>query len=136
YSALESNPMQYLLPAQGVAAFVYDKRGTGGSAGEYTQDFHALAGDAVAALAEARRLHPAGFSAAGFVGASQGGWVAPLARSRSDAVFVAALHGLAESTLAENGEQVLNVLRAKGHGDDVLVQAREATEATARLIAS
>ena len=136
YSALESNPMQYLLPAQGVAAFVYDKRGTGGSAGEYTQDFHALAGDAVAALAEARRLHPAGFSAAGFVGASQGGWVAPLAASRSDADYVVALYGLAENALAEDREQVMNDLRAKGHGDDVLEQAREVTDATARLIAS
>lgn len=73
-SAVDGDAMQYLLPAQGVAVFVYDKRGTGGSSGEYTQDFHALAGDAVAALQTARRMRPGGFPRAGYVGASQGGW--------------------------------------------------------------
>jgi dienelactone hydrolase len=136
FAAVGSNAMQYLLPAQGVAAFVYDKRGTGGSTGEYTQDFHALSGDAVAALAEARRLHPAGFPAEGFVGASQGGWVAPLAASRTDVDYVVALYGLAENPLAEDREQVMNDLRAKGHGEEVLAQAREVTDATARLMAS
>ncbi|MGO1542665.1 MAG: hypothetical protein ACTHXB_13770, partial [Luteimonas sp.] len=43
YSGVDIYPKQYLLPAQGVAVFVYDKRGTGGSQGEYTQDFHVLA---------------------------------------------------------------------------------------------
>src|SRR5690606_15049951 len=125
YSGVDGYPMQYLLPAQGVAVFVYDKRGTGGSQGEYSQDFHALAGDAVAALAEARRLHPPGFSRAGFVGSSQGGWVAPLAASRSDADYVVVLYGMAEGALAEDREQVMDELRRKGHGDEVLARARE-----------
>lgn len=136
YSGVDSYPMQYLLPARGIAVFVYDKRGTGGSDGEYTQDFHALAGDAIAALSEARRLHPPGFTRAGFVGSSQGGWIAPLAASRSDADYVVALYGLAENALAEDREQVMNDLRAKGHGDEVLAQAREVTDATAALMAS
>ena len=136
YSGVDSYPMQYLLPARGVAVFVYDKRGTGGSEGEYTQDFHALAGDAIAALAEARCLHAAGFSRAGFVGASQGGWIAPLAASRSDADYAVALFGLAENALAEDREQVMDELRAKGHGDEVLAQAREVTDATSMLMAS
>src|SRR3546814_20786511 len=55
-SAIDYNYMQYLLPAQGVGVFVYDKRGTGRSTGSYTQDFHLLAGDARAALVEALRL--------------------------------------------------------------------------------
>ncbi len=136
YSGVDSYPLQYLLPARGVAVFVYDKRGTGGSDGEYTQDFHVLAGDAIAALSEARRLHPQGFIEAGFVGSSQGGWIAPLAASRSDADYVVALYGLAENALAEDREQVMNDLRAKGHGDEVLAQAREVTDATATLMAS
>jgi len=136
YSGVDSYPLQYLLPAQGVAVFVYDKRGTGGSDGEYTQDFHALAADAVAALAEARRIHPEGFARAGFVGASQGGWIAPLAASRSDADYVVALFGLAENALAEDREQVMNDLRAKGHGEDVLEKAHEVTDATATLMLS
>ncbi|MGJ4801625.1 alpha/beta hydrolase family protein [Luteimonas sp. SDU82] len=135
YSGVDSYPLQYLLPARGVAVFVYDKRGTGGSEGEYTQDFHALAGDAIAALAEARRMAP-GLGRAGFVGSSQGGWIAPLAASRSDADYAVALFGLAENALAEDREQVMDELRAKGHGDDVLAQAREVTDATATLMAS
>src|SRR5690606_15017277 len=132
----DTNAFQYLLPAQGVAVFVYDKRGTGGSDGRYTQDFHALAGDAVAALAAARRMHPDGFGQAGFVGASQGSWVAPLAASRSDADFAVALFGLAVSPLAEDRAQVEDDLRAKGHGEDAVEASREITDATGRLMAS
>ncbi|WP_187775612.1 alpha/beta hydrolase family protein [Luteimonas suaedae] len=136
YSAVDIYPLQYLLPAQGVAVFVYDKRGTGGSEGEYTQDFHVLADDAVAALDEARRLAPDAFSRTGYVGGSQGGWIAPLAASRSRVDYAVAMFGLAEGALAEDREQVMNDLRAAGHGEDVLAKAREVTDATALLMAS
>jgi len=81
YSSLEYEAYPWALAAQDVAAFIYDKRGTGASQGEYTQDFHVLAADARAALGEARRLAGARASSAGFLGISQGGWVAPLAAS-------------------------------------------------------
>lgn len=136
YSGVDIYPKQYLLPAQGVAVFVYDKRGTGGSQGEYTQDFHVLADDAVAALETARRLRPGAFSRTGFVGASQGGWIAPLAASRSDVDYVVAEYGLAETALAEDREQVMDDMRAAGHDDEVLAKAREVTDATALLITS
>jgi len=55
-SARESYALQRLLPAENVGAFVYDKRGTGGSDGKYTQDFDTLADDAVAAMREAKRI--------------------------------------------------------------------------------
>jgi uncharacterized protein len=45
-SARDSYALQRLLPAENVGAFVYDKRGTGGSEGKYTQDFVTLAEDA------------------------------------------------------------------------------------------
>lgn len=136
YSAVDGNSMQYLLPVQGVAVFVYDKRGTGGSEGAYTQDFDVLAADAVAAMTTARELKPSGFSRAGYVGASQGGWVAPLAASRSAVDYTVVLYGLAESALAEDREQVANDLRAEGYGEDVLAKAREVSDATATLMAS
>jgi dienelactone hydrolase len=136
YSAVDHQALQFMLPALGVAAFVYDKRGTGGSDGEYTQDFHVLAADAVAALAEARRIAPGAFSHTGYVGGSQGGWIAPLAASRSDADYSVALYGLAEGALAEDREQVMSGLRARGHGEDVLAKAREVTDATALLMSS
>ncbi|WP_407351831.1 alpha/beta hydrolase family protein [Luteimonas sp. R10] len=136
YSAVDIYPLQYLLPAQGVAVFVYDKRGTGGSEGEYTQDFRVLADDAVAALKEALRLAPDGFSRTGYVGGSQGGWIAPLAASRSRVDYAVATFGLAEGALAEDREQVMNDLRDAGHGEDVLAKAREVTDATGLLMAS
>src|SRR3546814_12002900 len=55
-SAIDYNYMQYLLPAQGVGVFVYDKRGTGRSTCSYTQDLHLLAGDARPSRVEALRL--------------------------------------------------------------------------------
>jgi uncharacterized protein len=45
-----------MFPAQGIGAFVYDKRGTGISGGTYTQDFSVLADDAVVAMKDAKRL--------------------------------------------------------------------------------
>ena len=136
YSGVDVYPTQYLLPAQGVAVFVYDKRGTGGSQGEYTQDFHVLADDAVAALETARRMRPGGFSRTGFLGSSQGGWIAPLAASRADVDYVVAQYGLAETALAEDREQVMDDLCAAGHDDEVLARARGITDATALLITS
>lgn len=136
WSAVDMQALQYLLPAQGVAAFVYDKRGTGASQGRYTQDFEVLADDALAALAEARRMAGSKFSHVGFVGGSQAGWVAPLAASRGRADYVVALYGLAESPLAEDREEVMAGLRAHGHGDDVLRKARELTDATGEIMAS
>jgi uncharacterized protein len=55
-SALDTYALQRLLPARGIGAFVFDKRGTGVSGGTYTQDFNVLAGDAIAAMKEAKRL--------------------------------------------------------------------------------
>jgi dipeptidyl aminopeptidase/acylaminoacyl peptidase len=78
-SARNSYVLQRLFPAENVGAFVYDKRGTGGSEGKYTQDFDTLADDAVAAMREAKRITGTRCGRIGYQGGSQGGWVAPLA---------------------------------------------------------
>ena len=68
----------------GVAALVYDKRGMGGSAGDWrTAGFEALAGDAIAAV-RLLREHPAvDPERVGLWGISQGGWILPLAASQT-----------------------------------------------------
>lgn len=71
-SARESYALQRLLPAENVGAFVYDKRGTGGSEGKYTQDFETLADDAVAAMREAKRIAGTRCATIGYQGGSQG----------------------------------------------------------------
>lgn len=136
WSALDYASLQRLLPAQGIAAFVYDKRGTGGSTGSYTQDFDLLAADAAAAHATALNMAGDRVEASGYLGGSQGGWVAPLAATMSQPDFVIASFGMAESPLAEDREQVQMELREAGYGPDVLAQALEVTNATGRLLAT
>ena len=53
---IEAVSYPYQLAGRGVSVFVYDKRGTGLSAGTYSQNFPQLADDLVAAAREARRL--------------------------------------------------------------------------------
>jgi hypothetical protein len=105
-SAREFNFLQRLLPAEGVGAFVYDKRGTGGSGGQYTQDYPILGSDAVAALREARRLAGGRAGRVGYQGGSQGGWIAPLAAKKAAVDFVIVSFGLAVSPLAEERESI------------------------------
>ncbi len=126
----------YMLAAQGIAVFAYDKRGTGASEGFYTQDFELLADDAVAASVEARRLAAGRFGRFGFTGFSQGGWVGPLAAKRSHADFVAVGYGLMLTPLEEDREQVLSELRRLGYDARTLAHARDVTDATAEIIAS
>lgn len=135
-SAVQGLYTQYLYPAYGIGVFVYDKRGTGESTGTYTQNFHLLADDARAALAEARRLAGKRVQRIGYDGGSQGGWVAPLAASHSSPDFVVVRFGLADSPLAEDREQVMLDLRNAGYGDDVMKKAREVTDVTGAIVAS
>lgn len=137
YSGVDLYYQQYLFPSEGVGVFVYDKRGTGGSSGKYSQNFHELSDDAVAALREALRLGGERVGRIGYLGGSQGGWVAPLAASKApQAQFVEVGFGLADGVLAEDRDQVVLDLRAAGFGDEAtLRKARELTDVTG-LIAS
>ena len=105
-SALESYSLQRMFPAQGIGAFVYDKRGTGASAGTYTQDFDVLATDAIAAMKEAQRLAGARLGRIGYQGGSEGGWVVPLAANREHVDFAVVSFGLAVTVLEEDQESV------------------------------
>jgi dienelactone hydrolase len=135
-SAVRTGSMAYLLAAQGIASFVYDKRGTGQSAGRYTQDFHVLAADARAALAEARRLAGDNIDRTGFLGGSQGGWVAPLAASDANVDFVVALYGMAENPLAEDRGEVIQGLARAGWGEAEQAKGAQLADAAGVIMAS
>ena len=135
-NALDFNAFQRFAPASGVGVFVYAKRGSGGSEGRYTQDFHVLAEDAAAAVVEARRLAGVRAGRVGLHGGSQGGWVASLAASLTPVDFVTVGFGLAYGALSEDSDQVMQDLKAKGWGADVLENAREITDVTGTFIAS
>lgn len=123
-------------PAQGVGVFVYDKRGTGGSQGKYSQDFHMLSDDAAAAAREARRLAGRRIARLGFDGGSQAGWIIPLAATKVDVDYAVVRYGMAESPLAEDRGETLRGLKDKGHGPEVLAKAAQVTDATAKVMLS
>jgi len=135
-SALDFHQLQRLLPAYGVGAFIYDKRGTGRSAGTYTQDFSVLADDAVAAMREARRLAGSRLTRIGYHGGSQGGWVAPIAANRARVDFVIVAFGLAVSVIDEDQQEVEIEMREKGHSPAEIAQALEVARAAEVVIAS
>lgn len=81
-SAVDTRVLPYFWAANGIAAFVYDKRGTGRSGGNFTQMFSVLASDLVAGVDTLRRVPEVDDQRIGVAGFSQGGWIAPLAASR------------------------------------------------------
>ena len=85
-SAVDTYSMPYLFAPHGIATLVYDKRGTGRSTGTYNQNFHLLSDDTVAVVEWLRtrpEIDPALIHLSGY---SQGGWIAPLAASKTEGV--------------------------------------------------
>src|SRR3984957_10548730 len=126
---------QFLLPAHGIGVFVYDKRASGLSGGELSADFYVRADDTAAAVNEARKLVPPG-TPVGVFGGSQGGWVAPLTATQTSLDFVIVGFGLAEGVTAQDRDEVEEMVRAAGYGDDTISKVREITDATARIVKS
>ncbi|MFJ2990363.1 alpha/beta hydrolase family protein [Collimonas sp. NPDC087041] len=135
-AAVDSNNHAFLMASQGVAAFVFDKRGTGASGGVYTQDFVLLAGDAAAAVGEARRLSAGRVGRVGLVGFSQGGWVAPLAALKAQADFLVVGYGVIGTPIEQDQWQVDYQLRQLGYGEDVIGKARTLTALAGNVAAS
>jgi hypothetical protein len=136
-SAIESFHAPDFFAPNGVATLVFDKRGTGRSAGTYTFDFERLAADVVSAvdtIAERPEIDPRRI---GLVGYSQGGWVAPLAASMSRRVhFVVVGYGMVESPAVEVRLETLQILRDRGVSEEDLQAARVLTDAAVAVVAS
>ncbi len=123
-SAVDSYYMPYLFAAHGVATLVYDKRGTGESAGDYTQNFDLLADDAVAAVEWLRDHSDVDPSSIHLAGYSQGGWIAPLAASRIGGVRGLLLcYGPMVPVLQEDRWGYVYALREAGFGDQAIAEA-------------
>ena len=135
-SAVLLSAEQRLYPSQGVGAFVFDKRGTGQSAGTYSQDFDLLARDVAAAVVEARRLAGPRAGRVGVEGGSQGGWIMPLAATKTPVDFVLVDYGLTISPWDENVAETVQDLEAKGWGKADVAKGREMAAAASDLVAS
>lgn len=135
-SAVYNNFIQHLLPLEGIAVFVYDKPGTGRSGGRFNAHVGMLADDLVAAVEAVRERDELQGVPLGLMGESQGGWVAPLAASRTPVDFVVVSYGLAVSMLEEDRLEVAQSLRMRGYGPDVLARGEELHRAAARVLVS
>jgi pimeloyl-ACP methyl ester carboxylesterase len=84
-----------LFLRRGIAVLVYDKRGVGGSSGDWEgAGIEELAGDAAAGVALLRRHPRIAAGAVGLIGHSQAGWVIPAAAVReTGADFLVVLSG-------------------------------------------
>lgn len=135
-SAIEDYSLQRLLPSEGIGVFVYDKRGTGTSSGDYTQDYLTLAIDAVAATHEARRLAGPRVKSIGYQAGSQGGWVAPLAARIEPVDFVIVSFGLAVSPLDEDRSAIALDMTRHGYDTTVVEKAMHVADAVAAVLTS
>ena len=135
-ASIDVVPWQWLLPAEGISMLVFDKRGTGASPGEFTQNFELLATDVAAAVGEARRLGGPRLTRLGVAGFSQGGWVAPLAATRAPIDFVVVGYGVVGSPVEQDVWQVSYQLQQQGFGPGVLAKAARVTAAIGEFVSS
>ncbi len=118
--------LPHLLAANGVATFVFDKRGAGCSKGQYVQHFGVLAGDVNAAVAWLKTRPEVDGQRIGLAGFSQGGWVAPLAALQEPSLrFVAVGYGLAMSMADEDRLEAPLKLKATGASDAAIAELQE-----------
>jgi len=133
-SALDFYSLQRMFPAQGIGAFVFDKRGTGISGGQYTQDFNVLADDDIAAVAQARRLAGARAGRIGYQGGSEAGWVIPIAANKSPVDFAIVGFGLAVTVLEEDQQSVMLDMKFHGHSAEDTKKALELARAGEAIV--
>jgi pimeloyl-ACP methyl ester carboxylesterase len=109
----------------GVAALVYDKRGTGSSTGDWqVAGIEELAGDALAGLRALRSRKEIDARRIGVAGHSQGGWIAPLAATQSrDVAFVVATSPSGINPMEQSVFHTSNLLRRAGYSEEVVERA-------------
>ena len=99
--------------SQGIATLIYDKRTEGYS--QFTRSYSTLADDALAAVQALRARPEVDPARVGVWGLSEGGWVAPLAGSRSkDVAFVITLGANGVQPARQQAWAIENQLRHLG----------------------
>ena len=124
---------------KGIAALVYDKRGTGTSTGQWqTASMDDLANDALAAVALLKNHSSIDSTKIGISGHSQGGWIAPLAATKSkDVAFVVTSAASGVSPDRQSIYHRANVMRELGFGEDavkIATDLREKLYATGKML--
>jgi uncharacterized protein len=118
--------LPHLLAAHGIATFVFDKRGTGCSKGQYLQRFDVLSDDVIAAVGWLKTRSAIDANRIGLAGFSQGGWVAPLAALKDSSIkFVLVGYGLAMSMAEEDRLEAPLKLKEKGADQTAIAEYQE-----------
>ena len=99
-----------------MAVLGYDKRGVGGSTGDWnTASFEDLAGDVVAAFEYLKTRRDIDRTQIGLLGVSQAGWVMPLAAVRArDMAFLISVSGAGIPASETTVDQAQNEMTATG----------------------
>jgi dipeptidyl aminopeptidase/acylaminoacyl peptidase len=122
--------------ARGIAVLTYDKRGVGDSEGTYTwigpqnseAVFDDLADDALAGVSFLKNRRDINSDRIGLVGASQAGWIIPLAASKSkDVAFIVLLVG---PTVSVGEEMYYSEWTGDDRGSASQITIEEASEKT------
>ena len=120
----------------GVAALIYDKRGVGGSTGDWRYvHFSDLADDAMAAVRLLRGRPDIRRDRVGLWGGSNGGWVAPLAASRDSSVaFVITVSGAAWTPAELAKWRSINRVQGDGFPDSIVKRVATLMDLQAALV--
>jgi len=119
---------EYILPfarfliRRGMAVLGYDKRGVGGSTGDWnTASFDDLAGDVVAAFEYLKTRTDIDQTQIGLLGVSQAGWIMPLAAIRStDLAFLISISGAGVPAAETTLDQARNEMAMTGMPPETL----------------
>jgi pimeloyl-ACP methyl ester carboxylesterase len=130
--------LAYILASKGIGVLLYDKRGTGRSTGNFSSaDFNDLAEDAASAFNYLKTRNDLNYSKIGFLGASQGGWIVPLAANKvSDCGFAVLVVGPAVSLYEQDINRVQYTLTDEGYSKESVNSALRYSELFFKYIQS
>lgn len=115
------------LTRAGFAVLRYDDRGFGDSTGDYdTADLYDFANDAAGAFRYLAQRSEIDTNAIGYIGSSEGGYIAPVAGQQTDPAFMVFLAGAARPLLPDViVTQTTDLLNAEGADPDLIALAAQ-----------
>jgi len=128
----------YIYLRFGIAVLTYDKRGTGESSGQLSKaGIEDLAGDALAAVGHLKNHSEINPAQIGVRGDSQGGWVAPLAASRSKDISFVIVRSVSGRTHQDNlVYEVENEVLSQGFSEEDARQAGQIRQMLSNALAT
>lgn len=115
----------YILASKGIGVLLYDKRGCGKSTGDFSKaNFNDLADDAASAFKYLSGRKDINSTKIGFLGASQGGWLAPLAANKvSNCGFAILVVGPAVSLYEQDINRIQYTLKDESYSKESIDSA-------------